>query len=272
MPIIPAFLQRKNPRFKTIILLVITLLLLFFIVQGVRLLIPEERSIDAPYWYDKYPSIKLTSYENESYGTFFSSTQVRVAYTHSSILKELKKKETILLNTIVQVISEQNYYKINTDEKRRANLTPILKKEMNQVLGIPNAIVDLEYSAFLIEASKWNLNSTEYFGELSLDFKTKKNHYHILYYVIHDSMVPLFNKFLKRKQNDLESFVQNKLISKKVDEVLGDFLMEENLETLISEAVTEYFEILEKEIQTKHPLYIPSQKFQSTFLSLFKSQ
>ncbi|HEO65141.1 MAG TPA: hypothetical protein ENI73_04640, partial [Spirochaetes bacterium] len=119
----------------------VVLIVLIYLFKDFRFI---GRDKNEPYWVEEYKSFALTSYKNPHYGTFFSSVKIDLAFINPDVRDELIERKAEVIDKIIDVISSQNYFKINTRHKRKNNLTPELKKHISRLLRT-GRIVNIDY-------------------------------------------------------------------------------------------------------------------------------
>jgi len=225
-------LEPKNLK-KIIIGLVILIILVIIIIVVLKFLVGDSRPSDAPLWYRNIKKISLTSYVNPSYGTFYCNTKVNLAYNNKDLIDEIEltsyelkkktleevKRNTKVQNAIIDILSTQNYYKINTHEKRKFNLVPEMKKRLNQLFITSDGIVDISFPTFFIKLNNepgYISNSYFEIGSFLIPIKLveeniagetwiKKSQIKIEIYIIYDANSEIFNTKLAAIKDKLKN-------------------------------------------------------------------
>ncbi len=249
----------------------ILLIVLIYVFKDFRF---AGRDKNEPYWFEEYKSFALTSYKNPHYGTFFSSVKVDLAFINPDVRGELIERKAEVIDKIIDVISGQNYFKINTRHKRRNNLTPELIKRINRLLRTSGGIVNIDYPNFNVKRN----NEIE-FEEISYfnlgTFKKVKilgKPYEFEVYLIYQSANQLFDQLLKDSKLELQD-----KISKQLKDEHGTFknsFIRSAQDTIRSKIIRKQTESLFKKLNIKikerYNNYEAEQgKLNSIFFSLF---
>lgn len=250
---------------------------LILVIITVMAILSGQRPDDAPYWYKEYEQIKFSSYENKQYGTFYCSTSVHIAYRSSSVEDKLIREASVVKDAIRKVISNENYYNINTNLKRIHNLSPKIVNELNYILSLneEDGIVDIAYPDFLIVPNKEpGYIRTTYFdlGPYSFNLKDQKK-YNMEIYLIYDASSKPFNTLLEKKKSILK-----KQIYKDLENQISTFsrFIDKNLaKSKIKRTIEETIEVFFiKEIETvlkkQNPLYEEKKLLPLIHFSLFQ--
>ncbi len=271
LPLSKRLLQPNN--LKKMVIGAAVLILLIGGIIAVLKLIPTRRSKNENYWFKGYKSFPLTSYKNPHYGTFFSSVKVNLAYINRDVREELIEREAEIINKIMDVVSRQNYYKIDTPHKRTYNLTPKLRRRINLLLRSSGGIVDIDYPDFNIKLN----NELGFDGILYFDMGNFKGitilakPYEFEIYLIYQSTTTLFDQLLKSSKLELKDKIKSQLKAKRKSyETSFQENAQDTIKTIIRTQVKTHFKKLNKEVKEKYNNYsIEETKLNTVFFSLF---
>jgi len=279
--IISTILKPQN--LKRIILGVLVLVVL---IVGIYLILEltKTRPPDEPYWYRNTKRLKFTSFSNPkiafSYGTFFCSAQIYIAYTNEDVGDELREESAKINDTIRQVISAQNYYTINTESKRIYNLIPKLIKAINLVLRTPGGgVSDISFPVFLLvlESSQGNPNFAFYeMGKMTIEVRKKP--YIIETYIVYDKTSRPFNHKINEKKNEMVLEVKRYIEKRFSDEgneelqkLVNERAVREYVKKLIKRKVESYFKNdIDEQIKKVHPDHEVKNRLKTVFFGLFR--
>lgn len=258
-----------------IVLIIIIIVLLSIIFGG--------RPSNLPYHYKDLPRIKFTS-DDKPYGTFFGSVKIHLSYLpkSSGIVDEINTNPEKVVDAIIQILSKQNYFRINNIEKRQHNLTPALKQNLNLYFRTPGGIHDVIFEDFAIMLNKDNESIKNTYFELGrheidyIDSKAKRKYNYIIeLYMVYDASSDQFNKVLNtnEKISELKRMAKNDLTDKSV------FLKQiNNLNNLqkyyntdkLDLNIRSFFQQIESEVKKHNPYYeINNNRYKNIFFSLY---